>query len=398
MDIKVLKNFDVSRAELINKHLLLAVKDSVSRSEKKAVGFYPQELYLINPETNEKAEVAPGLDKYLTENVKYALSDRDYVVFPTLHVEKEDAVITWYLFKCYEGTEKQLHSMSVDIKRLGKTLLIKLFVLDEFHMLIQEETVSGTKQTFTHRLYNAQSGTVSEVTIPRLKETGIERMVPLSEGMCAIKFGKSFSSEKPFAYKTPDHPPEFIGTVPVNKFISELSINMDNRFVELIEESNDLTTLPYMSVSGPLIIYAVYYPSEEKEDIIIHDTQTGKKTVRINSRLNSINDMWHTFVINGNPYLVSGSDGSSSRITDLNTQKVIAKINRGDDIPAVCGEYVVVTRKKKKFLRDIDHVEVYEFSKLLKEPVYSVKAAFEQCIVFGDTLILFVNDNRGEDE
>lgn len=398
MDIKVLKNFEVSRAELVNKNLVLAISDDISNEEKRLGGSYPQSLFLINPDTNEKADICPELDKYMTEDVIYALSERDYVVFPTLHDDDSQTVITWYMFKCYEGTLKQLHSMSLDVERLNKTMFIKAFVLDEFHIFIQKENVSGEEHTFSYLMYNAQSGTVSEVTIPRLTESGIECVQPISDGICALKVGRSFSSDKPFAYKTPEHPGEFIGTVTVNKFISELSINMDNRFAEIIEESNDLTTLPYMKVSGTLIIYAIYYPSEEKEDIIIYDTKTGKKTVRINSRLNSINDMWHTFVIDGNPYLVSGSDGGSARITDLNTQKVIAKINRGDDIPAVCGNYAVLTRKKKRMMREIDHVEVYEFSKLLKEPVFSVKAILQHCIVHEDTLILFINDSRTEDE
>ena len=55
-------------------------------------------------------------------------------------------------------------------------------------------------------------------------------------------------------------------------------------------------------------------------------------------------------------------------------------------------------REKRKLLKDIDYVEVYEFSKLLKEAAFSVKASFEYCLVCDDTMILFINDNRSEDE
>ena len=110
MDIKVLKNFDVSRAWFVNKNLVLSVRN---REDKKLGGFVCQELMLINPDSNEKADVEPQLDKYLTENVIYACGNRDYIVFPTLYSREDGtAVITWYLHKCYEGQSKQLHSVS----------------------------------------------------------------------------------------------------------------------------------------------------------------------------------------------------------------------------------------------------------------------------------------------
>ena len=395
MDIKVLKNFDVKRAEFVNKNLVLSVKDI---PENGICGFTAQEMTLINPETNEKVVVAPEFDKYFSENVIYASDNRDYVVFPTIQGEADSAVITWYIYKCYDGRIKQLHSMSIDLYKARETEIIKLFVLDEFHMLIQKCIVTGEEHKFTCKMYNSDNGVVSDVTIPRLIETGIYDLFPLSDGICAIKFGQSFTPDKPFGYKPSGFNREIIGIVPVNKFISELSIDMDNRFVEIIEESKDITTLPYMKVAGHHIIYAVYYPSEEKEDIIIYDTESRNKKVRINSRLSSINDLWHTFVIGDDPYLISGSGSGSARITDLNTQKVIAKLKHGDDIPAVCGNYVVLTGKKKKLLRDTDYVEIYEFSKLLKEAAFSVKASLEYCLVYGDTVILFINDNRAEDE
>lgn len=396
MDIKLLKNFDISRAWPVNKSLVLTERDN---PDKTLGRFTRQELVLINPDTNEKVEVEPDLEKYLTENVIYASANRDYIVFPTLYAECEDsAVITWYLYKCYEGQYKQLHSVRVPFEKLEKTVFVKLFVLDEFHMLVQKETKEDGRITFTFEMYNSQSGVVSEVTIPRLVESGIMCMTPIKDGTCFLKFGRSFSPDKPFAYKPPEFNEEYIGTVSVNKLISELSIDMDNQFVEVLEESKSMTTLPYAKVVGSLIIYAVYYPSEEKEDIILYDTETGKKTVRINSRLKSINDLWHTFVIGDTPYLISASGGGSARITDLNTQKMVAKLNAGDDIPAVCGNYAVVKRKKKKLLKEIDYVEVYEFSKLLKEPDFSIKASLEHCIVSDDTMILFVNENKGEDE
>lgn len=395
MDIKVLKNFDVKKAEFVNKNLVLSFHEI---SDKQMGRFTARELFLINPDTNEKVIIAPEIDKYFPENVIYASANRDYVVFPTLQGEPEAAVITWYIYKCYDGSIKQLHSMSIDLDVSEKTEFIKMFVLDEFHMLIQKENVTDDGHKFTFKMYNSDNGVVSDVTIPRLVETGITQMEPLSDGICALKFGRSFTPDKPFGYKPSGFNREIIGTVPVNKLISELAIDMDNRFVEVVEADNELTTLPYMKVAGSLIIYAVYYPSEEKEDIIIYDSESGNKKVRLNSRLSSINDLWHTFVIGDDPYLISGSGKGSARITDLNTQKVIAKLGSGDDIPAVCGNYVVLTGKKRKLLKDIDYVEVYEFSKLLKEAAFSVKASFEYCLVCDDTMILFINDNRSEDE
>ena len=217
MDIKLLKNFDISRAWPVNKSLVLTERDN---PDKTLGRFTRQELVLINPDTNEKVEVEPDLEKYLAENVIYASANRDYIVFPTLYAECEDsAVITWYLYKCYEGQYKQLHSVRVPFEKLEKTVFVKLFVLDEFHMLVQKETKEDGRITFTFEMYNSQSGVVSEVTIPRLVESGIMCMTPIKDGTCFLKFGRSFSPDKPFAYKPPEFNEEYIGTVSVNKLI-----------------------------------------------------------------------------------------------------------------------------------------------------------------------------------
>ena len=395
MDIKVLQNFDISSAMLIKKNLVLAVCED----ESARLGtFTGKRLSLINPETSERVEVAPDISKFFVEDVIYATTENDYVVFPTAEAQDEDIIITWYIYKVTDASVKQLHTMKVPVSEYKKSFFLKVFVLDELHLLIQTEKCEEERSVYSYVMYNSSTGVVSDVTIPRLVEAGIDSVIPISENTCAIKFGKAFRPDKPYAYKLPEHPPEFIGMVPVNKLISELSINMDNKFVEVIEESNEMSTLPYMRVSGNLIIYAIYYPSEEKEDIILYDTETGNKKIRINSRLQNLSDLWHTFVIDGQPYLVSGTGAGAARITDLNTQKVVHRLERGDDIPAFCGDYVVMTRKKKKLFKESDYVEIFEFSKLLEEPVLSVKASLEYCLTGDDVIIVFVNDSKGEDE
>ena len=397
MNIKVLKNFDMAFCAPVNKSMVMAVSE---KAEEIIPGSTAQSLFIINPETSEKAEVAPEIPKFLIDRISYASNDRDYVVFPTAQPGADDVLnITLYYYGLSDGTLKQLHSFAVDLQDFNKSLFLKVFVLDEENLIIQSETFTEglIRPAYRLKMFDARSGTVKDIRIKELIDNGISAMFPLADNKCVIKAGRAYFPDREYMLKPADLDREFIFIIPVNQFISELTIDIDNGFSEIVEESRDNTTLPYIKVSGTKLIYAVYYVAEGKEEIIIYDTETGKKTIRINSRLKNINDLWHTFVVDGSPYLVTGSGGAGARVTDLNTQKTFVRLENGDDIPFVYDDLVVMTGKKKKLFRDQDYVAVYKFPEIYNNQIAEIKGVYSGSLVNGDDLIIFIENERGED-
>lgn len=397
MNIKVLKNFNMSFCSPVSKRLVMAVSE---HNDYLFRGLKNQSLFIINPETSEKAEIAPEIPKYLIENISYASNDRDYVVFPTAQTGADDVLnITLYLYRLNDGTLKQLHSFVANAQDLEKNVFMKVFVLDDENILIQFKTISEDSIRPSYRLFlfNARNGSVKDIKIRELVENGINAIFPIADNKCVIKSGEAYLPEREYRMKPADLDREIIFIIPVNQFISELTVDIDNGFSEILEESKDNTTLPYIKVTGSKVIYAVYYVADGKEEIIIYDTGTGQKTIRINSRLKNINDLWHTFVVDGTPYLVTGSGGAGARVTDLNTQKTFVRLENGDDIPFVYDDLVVMTGKKKKLFREIDYVSVYRFPDIYKDQIAEIKGVYSGCLVNGEDLIIFIEDERSED-
>ena len=389
MDIKVLKNLGDVKFEHINDKFILIIEKN---PDKILDRFISDRIFMLNPSTGEKTEIASDIEKYFTEDLVYAYDSKDYVVFPTASITGDNEMtITYYIYSTEDRSLKQLHSMAVDIDTFGKQIIYKTFVLDNTHLLIQKEIKNYKTggSSFNLILYNWATGAVSNISIPYLVENGIHSLIPLGNNQCLVKVGSPFIAES-INFNIPlAAPNEHIAIIHINQFISELSINMSTSSSKIVEASKENTTLPYVRFNGSQIIYAIYYIGDDKEEIIVYDIETGAKTVRLNTKVSRLNDLRHTFVVDGTPYIITESSTRHSKVVDLNTQKVIMKLDIGDDIPFVAGNFVVMSRSKKKmFGQKSEYVEVYKFPDIYKDPVLSIKASYGGAMLTGEDLII----------
>ncbi len=389
MDIKVLKNLGDVRCEHINDEFILIIEKNL---DKKLDRFISDKVCILNPATGEKTEIARDIDKYFVDDIIYASDSRDYVVFPTAAVTGDNEMtITYYIYNLKDSSLKQLHRMTADIDSFRKKCIARAFVLDDTHLLIQKETKDYKTggSSFELVLYNWATGAVNDISIPVLTENGIYSLIPLGNNQCLVKIGSPFIAES-IHFNTPaPAPKETIGIIPINQFISELSINMETSPIKIVESSRENTTIPYVRFNGTQIIYAIYYIGDDKEEIIVYDIETGSRTVRLNTKVSRLNDLKHTFVVNGTPYIVTVSSTRHSKVIDLDTQKVVIKLDIGDDIPFVTGNFAVISRNKKKmFGQKSEYVEVYQFPDIYTDPVFSIKASFGGAMLTGEDLII----------
>lgn len=385
MNIKVIKNFEKDRCEAINDECILAV----SKTQGSSFEDFPSDkLYIINTKTNVEKEVAPHREIFFADDVIYASAEREYIIFPTAEKSGDKIIIKYYLYRLGDDSEGFLYELTVDAEGFGFTKKVKVFVLDEFNLLFQTEC----NGKYELKLYSAITGKTTGIDNPYLVEKGIFCMHPIAQNKCVVHIGTPVLAETIM----PDDPEkltgECIGIVPVNQLISELSINMDNKFIQTIEECREGTTIPYERLDGHRLVYALHYIEDNREDIIIFDTETGSKTVRINSKSVSITDLQNTFVSDGTPYVVVGAGKKTKKIIDLNTQKTMLMLESGDDVVFVYEDIAVISREKKKlFGQTADYVEAYIFPDIYTNQVMSTKGSYVDCLVNGEDLIIFTD-------
>ncbi len=61
MEIKLIKNFEVGMLNSLNENLIIHVVDDNRQLDK----FNGKRIYLFNPKTNERIEIAPEIPKFL---------------------------------------------------------------------------------------------------------------------------------------------------------------------------------------------------------------------------------------------------------------------------------------------------------------------------------------------
>lgn len=385
MNIKVVNNFKNDRCEAINERYFLAISKDESVTFK---GIASDKIYILDSETSTEKEVAPDRVKFFIDDVIYASGSRDYIIFPTAEMKEDKIVIKYYLYRLEDESEGFLYEISLDAESFGFTEKLKVFVLDEFNLLIQKEKDSK----FELSLYSADSGLITQIDTPYLVDNGIYNLYPISGNRCVVHIGKPVLAETIMPEDKKALTGECIGIVPVNQMISEFSINMGNKFIQMIEECREGTTIPYVRLDGHRLVYALHYIGDNKEDIIIFDTETGAKTIRLNSKAINVTDLQTTFVSDGTPYLVVGAGKKTKKIINLNTQKTTQILESGDDVVFVYEDMAVVSREKKNlFGQTSDYVEVYIFPDIYENQVMSKKGKYIDCIVNDNDMIIFTD-------
>ena len=385
MDIKVIKNFQKDRCESINDEYILAFSKDGSLSLK---GFPADKIFILNPETSREREVAPDRNKFFNDDVIYASNQRDYIIFSTAEKKEDKIILKYYLYRLEDDSEGFLYEMVMDVESFGFTEKVKVFVLDEFNLLFQIER----NGEFELNLYSADTGKITMIDTPQFVEKGIHAMYPIADNKCIVHVGTPVLAETIRPGDPDALTGESIGIVTVNQMISELSINMGNNFIRIIEECREGTTIPYVRLDGHRLLYALHYIEDNKEDIIIFDTTTKAKTIRINSRAVNITELQNTFVSDGIPYVVVGTDKKTKKIIDLNTQKTVMTLESGDDVVFVYEDIAILSGEKKKlFGQPADCVEAYIFPEIYTDQVMSTKGKYIDCLVNGEDLIIFTN-------
>ena len=305
MDIKLVKNFEEGNYIPVNEQLLLQVVDANYR-----LGRFPgKKIFMLNPLTNERLEILPEIHKYNLANISYAAVSHNHILFTSASSINETQVeISYYRYDVSTGAYHIIHTTVADLTKLGNVLLLKAFVLDENYCIFDEITYSRENLSSTG-LFSNGMGThkmllkeIQENKERLLKDSviatsGIEKLIPLSGNLCIIKLGSPMLEELVFSDTAiqPFKQKEIIGIVNIKQFISELLLNQNNAFLEILDEGSEEITFPYIRQYDNDIVYSKVDVSKKIEEVIIYDYETKVKKVRLNSNITRISDLNHTY-------------------------------------------------------------------------------------------------------
>lgn len=301
MDIKLVKNFEEGNYIPVNEQLLLQVVDANYR-----LGRFPgKKIFMLNPLTNERLEILPEIHKYNLANISYAAVSHNHILFTSASSINETQVeISYYRYDVSTGAYHIIHTTVADLTKLGNVLLLKAFVLDENYCIFDEITYSRENLSSTG-LFSNGMGThkmllkeIQENKERLLKDSviatsGIEKLIPLSGNLCIIKLGSPMLEELVFSDTAiqPFKQKEIIGIVNIKQFISELLLNQNNAFLEILDEGSEEITFPYIRQYDNDIVYSKVDVSKKIEEVIIYDYETKVKKVRLNSNITRISDL-----------------------------------------------------------------------------------------------------------
>ena len=307
MDIKLVKNFEEGNYIPVNEQLLLQVVDANYR-----LGRFPgKKIFMLNPLTNERLEILPEIHKYNLANISYAAVSHNHILFTSASSINETQVeISYYRYDVSTGAYHIIHTTVADLTKLGNVLLLKAFVLDENYCIFDEITYSRENLSSTG-LFSNGMGThkmllkeIQENKERLLKDSviatsGIEKLIPLSGNLCVIKLGSPMLEELVFSDTAiqPFKQKEIIGIVNIKQFISELLLNQNNAFLEILDEGSEEITFPYIRQYDNDIVYSKVDVSKKIEEVIIYDYETKVKKVRLNSNITRISDLNHTYIL-----------------------------------------------------------------------------------------------------
>ncbi len=398
MDIRLVKNVEEGVYTPIKPQVLLqTVEDDTYRFGE----FIGKRMYILNTVTNERVEILPHIKKFNIAQISYASYEHHYIAFTSVQ-EQETKQLQLYLYHMEDGTVKEisLEKIQIPLESIPDMYTLKIFILDENFILF--ETIHNTDGVFAENnmhaqdkkvfLYNVESDEMRCIDTGVVAQAGIDKILPLHGNICVIKIGNGVLAQQLGDTDVfPAEHQEIIALINVKQFISDLRLNPENVYMEILDQCDEFTTFPYLIQYGNELVYSRVHVEKRIEEVIIYDYINKVKKVRLNNDISQISDLAHTYVLNDMPVAIKHTE-ESTEIVNLNTQKSELVLDPRIRIMYILGDLIVTQRRtdRKLLMKTVNYIDVYVYPDM-ETPVFSTKGNYRQCIEYADDLMIFAN-------
>ena len=407
MNIRLISKFENGKCIPIEEDLILQEIDD----NYQLNSFTGKKLYIVDVVNNTRQEILPEVEKYDVVSINNSQSNKDYIFFTTASKVDEDYInISLIQYGISDGSEKIVFSFKENIVELETIKTVKLFILDESYIFVQKESQLETHKplpidliendylnTYTgileieNYLYCVEDETIIEICDETIGKYGIDKILPIDGNICAIKVGYSILEENLHAsVDIEELPKEIIGIINAKQFISDLVLKKEQVFIEKLDQGSENRTFPYMKYREGNIVFSRVDIKNHKEEVVIYEYNSKVTKIRVNNNLVRISDLWHTYIINDSPYLLSEKNDSTELI-NLNTQKVEWKLGNEYIIKFIKSDIIIVEQHVKKgiFRKESYNIVAYKYPEIHKV-IFREKAKFVGCLITEqDDLLIF---------
>ncbi len=372
MEIKLIKNFEVGVLNSLNENLIIHVVDDNRQLDK----FNGKRIYLFNPKTNERIEIAPEISKFFMSSMYYSTHHNNFFVFLSARMVNEKNVeVTYYVYDVKTNNCKAIHSLTESLEAIRCGIILKVFSLTEDYCLFQHRIDTKEGEQYELLLKDIKNEKQMNIENELLTKYGIDSLIPLQGNVCGIKIGESC-----------------IGIINVNQFVSDMVLGLDIEFKQMLDYVNDEYAIEYIKENNGNMLYTKRDIAGDSEEIIMYDYINNVKRIRQNDRLSDQKDFDGMYIINDVPYRFFRND-RGTRLINLNTQKSEYRFSSDSKVEMVLNDMMVISKRKKLFpfsKKITDYIEVYRFQEF-RHALYKSKAKFGGCINhFGDLLIFTI--------
>lgn len=379
MDIVVIRNLNSDKCERINDTTLQVI----NYEEDSFAGFSEYRMYVYDYKKNYIIDVAVEIPKLDIADIEYAKKDRDYIVYTNaVNIGYNRFLIYFYSYNYLDDSNRIIAEYNLDIQKADGR--IKAFVLDENNILIQEKTFDEEKP-YELCIYRQLLDKPISVDIDVLSTYGIEKIISYHGNNCAIQIGSDYS------------PVTYIGTILINKFISEISVNIGTDLYNSIEQSTDDTYITNLGVSGKYIYYMKVNAEDESEQVIVYDSESNSKRIRINYNINEKSRIEKIFLVGGEPIVITNANGEY-KIVNLGTQSELMELKKGDEVLYIDDTFIVMNEYVRKFFwqKYTEMVTVYRYPGIYEDDkrILMENRRFFDYIQNSDELLILLEEKR----
>lgn len=405
MDIRLISKFENGNCIPIEEDLILQETDD----NYQLNSFTGKKLYIVDVVNNTRQEILPKVKKYNIVHIYNSQCNKDFIFFTTAERINEDNIsISLVQYGISDGSEKVVFTFRENLVELETIKTVKLFVLDENYIFVQKEiqqqshkplpidiinndylnTYNGILQIENY-LYSVEDDNSIEICDEIIGKYGIDKILPIEGNICAIKVGYSILEE--CLYNCVDFeklPTESIGIINIKQFISDLVLKKEQVFIEILDQGSPNRTFPYMKFSEGNIVFSRVDIQNHKEEVVLYEYNTKVTKIRVNNNLVRISDLWHTYIINDSPYLLSEKK-DSTQLINLNTQKTEWKLGSEGVIKFIKNDIIIVEKHIKKgiFRKENYFIVAYKYPEVHKV-IFRERAKFVGCLITEENNLL----------
>ena len=354
MNIRIIKNAHKIKGHLYNGSFILEKEYEPSEYE----GINSVRYFIYKPEENERTELLSGKKKYDIYKIKCLDRTINNLYFTTItDTDGGSQSITMYKYNISSRDIEPVYSTKDHISEYSSYKRTKVFVLNDFYMLFQNEyirynlteTYSGYFE-FDQFLYCIRDEKRVIVADDNLRVNGIEDIKLFDNNRCILKTGFNLITDKRYEKMEKNEVSlEKISFVNLGQLVSDILLSNGNIVTDTIDQAFYTETFPYAAVKGKYIVYSKVELENHQEQVIFYNIETKETTTCINQNIYGEEDLAWSYVIGQTPYIrLNAKD--EIRFYNLIKNKVDISFSKEKKVETVVNDMFIVTGIKKRFI------------------------------------------------